>query len=120
MTIPVQLVASVAKGGAVSPTVASHDGSSGPFAIPPGETFVVTDISIQRLSVLGTTELVDVALQQNIPTGGTTNRWTFIGATTTNVERSFTTGIAFSKPFVVTNGTQSTDAVVVRLWGFFQ
>ena len=120
MTTSVQLVASVAKGAATAPAIANADGSSSPFAIPAGKTFVVTDISIQRLSVLGTTELVDVALRQDIPTGGTTNRWTFIGATTTNVERSFTTGIAFSKPFTVTNGTQSTDAAVVRLWGHFQ
>jgi len=112
MTTPVQLVASVAKGAAVSPTVANPDGSGGPFTIPEGKSFVVTDISIQRLSVLGTAELVEVALQQNIPTGGTTNRWTFIGETTTNVERAFTTGIAFSKPFVVTNGVQSTDVAV--------
>jgi hypothetical protein len=120
MTTPIELVASVAKGAAVAPTVANPDGSGGPFTIPIGKTFVVTDISIQRLSVLGTTELVDVSLRQNIPTGGTTNRWTFIGSTTTNVERSFATGIAFSTPFVVTNGTQSTDVAVVRLCGYFQ
>jgi hypothetical protein len=120
MTTPVQLVASVAKGAGTSPTIANPDGSDSPFTIPAGKTFVVTDISIQRLSVLGTTELVEVALRQTIPTGGTTNRWTFVGATTTNVERSFTTGIAFSTPFVVTNGTQSSDVAIVRLWGFFQ
>jgi hypothetical protein len=120
MTAPVQLIASVAKGVAAAPTVANPDGSNAPFTIPTGKTFVVTDISIQRLSVLGSSELVEVALRQDIPTGGTTNRWAFIGSTTTNVERSFVSGIAFSTPFVVTNGTQSTDVAVVRLWGFFQ
>src|SRR5260370_988753 len=118
MTAPVQLIASVAKGAAASPTVANPDGSGAPFAIPTGKKFVVTDISIQRLSVLGSVELVDVALRQDIPTGGSTNRWAFIGATTTNVERSFVSGIAFSTAFVVTNGTQSTDVAVVRLWGY--
>ena len=120
MTIPIQLTASVAKGGSAAPTVAQPDGSQSPFSIPAGRMFVVTDISIQRLSVLGAPELVDVSLQQNIPSGGTTNRWTFIGQTTTNVERNFTTGIAFTAPFVVTNGSQSTDVAVVRLWGYFQ
>jgi hypothetical protein len=120
MITPVQLVASVAQGSAASPTVAKPDGSDGPFTIPAGKTFVVTDISIQRLTVEATPELVEVALQQNIPTGGTINRWTFIGATSTNVERSFATGIAFATPFVVTNGPLSTDVAVVRLWGYFQ
>ena len=120
MTTPIQLIASVAKGAKASPTVANPDGSDGSFTIPAGKTFIVTDISIQRLTVLGTTELVEVALEQKSPTGGTINRWTFIGTTTTNVERSFTTGIAFSTPFVVTNGSQSTDVAVVRLWGYFQ
>ena len=117
---PVQLVASVAKGGSKTPSVVRPDGSDVAFSIPHGKTFVVTDISIQRLSVLGTPQLVEVSLEQNIPAGGTTNRWTFIGQTTANVERSFATGIAFSKPFVVTNGGQSSDVAVVRLFGFFQ
>ena len=41
-------------------------------------------------------------MEQDILTGRTTNRWTFIGQTTTNVVLSFATGIAFSTPFVVT------------------
>lgn len=41
-------------------------------------------------------------MEQDILTGRTTNCWTFIGQTTTNVVLSFATGIAFSTPFVVT------------------
>ena len=116
---PIQLLASVTKGAAAAPALANADGSSSAFVIPTGQTLVVTDISIQRLSGVGTAELVDLSLQQNIPTGGTMNRWTFVGETTTNIERSFTTGIAFSTPFTVANSSVSTDVAVVRLWGYF-
>ena len=119
MTIPIQLTASVAKGGSAAPTLSQPDGSQSAFVIPTGRMFVITDISIQRLSVLGTPELVVVGLEQNFQTG-TTLRWSFVGQTTTNVERNFTTGIAFTAPFVVTNDSQSADAAVVRLWGYFQ
>ena len=91
-----QLTASGAKDGSRMPAVFRPDGSAATLSIPAGKTFVVTDISIQRLSVLGAPQLAEVSLAQDIPTGGTTNRWTFIGETTTNVERSLTTGIAFS------------------------
>jgi hypothetical protein len=115
-----QLTASVAKGTTGTPTITNPDGSQSPLTIPQGVSFVVTDISIQRLSVLGTPGLFNVALRQNIPNGGTTNRWAFIGQISQNLERGFTTGIKFSTPFVVENGSQSVDVVVVRLWGFFE
>lgn len=118
---PVQLETSVPKGGTKTPNIVHPDGHDTAFSIPAGKTFVVTDVSIQRLSVLATAILLEVALTQDIPpSGGTTNRWSFVGETTANVERTFSTGIAFSTPFVVTNGSQSGDAVVVRLWGFFR
>ena len=115
----IQLTASVAKGSTATPMMTKSDGSESPFVIPKKKAFVVTDISIQRLSVLGMTDLFEVSLSQNIPTGGTTNRWTFIGKIAQNLERAFTSGIRFSTPFIVANGSQSADLVVVRLWGFF-
>lgn len=118
---PVQLEASVPKGATKAPNIVHPDGHDTALSIPAGKKFVVTDVSIQRLSILGKAILLEVSLTQDIPPrGATTNRWTFIGETTANVERTFTTGIAFSTPFVVTNGSQSGDAVVVRLWGYFR
>ncbi|MGJ5083273.1 hypothetical protein [Bradyrhizobium oligotrophicum] len=118
---PVQLETSVPKGGTKTPNIVHPDGHDTAFSIPAGKTFVVTDVSVQRLSVLGTAMLLEVSLTQDIPSsGGTTNRWSFVGETTANVERTFSTGIAFSTPFVVRNGSQSGDTVVVRLWGFFR
>lgn len=118
---PVQLETAVAKGGTSTPNIVHPDGHDTAFSIPAGKTFVITDISIQRLSIHGTAILLEVSLRQDIPpSGGTTNRWSFVGETTANVERTFSTGVAFSTPFVVTNGSESGDAVVVRLWGFFR
>ena len=116
---PVQLETTVPKGGTKTPNIVHPDGHDTAFTIPAGKTFVVTDVSIQRLTALSTAIFLDVALTQTIPSL-ITSRWTFAGETTANVERSFTTGVAFSTPFEVTNGSESGDAVVVRLWGFFR
>lgn len=119
MSNSIQLIASVAKGTTKTPEIVQTDGSQSAFVIPPGLTFTVTDISIQRLSVVGTSGLFEVALTQTLPHGGTENRWTFVGMTSGNIERAFTSGICFSTQFVVANGSQSADVAVVRLWGFF-
>ena len=62
---------------------------------------------------------VYVSLEQDTATASEL-RWAFVGSSAQNIERSFTTGIAFSTPFVVQNGVQLGDAVGVRLWGFLQ
>ena len=64
---PVQLETSVPKGGTKTPNIVHPDGHDTAFSIPAGKTFVVTDVSIQRLSVLGTAILLEVSLTQDIP-----------------------------------------------------
>jgi hypothetical protein len=112
-----QLVASVGTGGIVSPQLVNPDGTQSPFSIPKDTVFVVTDVSIQQERVAAPLGLFNVSLTQ---TPGTTHqlRWAFVGSATQNFERAFNTGIAFSTPFHVESGGQ--DAVVVRMWGFFQ
>jgi hypothetical protein len=114
-----QLTTTVKSGGSASPQIINSDGSESAFVIPKSGVFVVTDISIQRESVVGAAGLFNVSLEQNIATASQL-RWAFVGSSAQNIERSFTTGIAFSTPFVVQNGVQLGDAVVVRLWGFLQ
>jgi hypothetical protein len=114
-----QLTATVVSGGSASPQITNPDGSQAPFVIPKGNIFVATDISIQRESVIATAGLFNVGLVQNLVTAQQV-RWAFVGSSAQNIERSFTTGIAFSTPFVVQNGVQLEDAIVVRLWGFLQ
>jgi hypothetical protein len=113
----VQLLASVAVGGTVAPEVVNADGTQTPFSIPPNRAFVVTDVSIQRLSVVAGPDLFSVNLQQT--TVGTINRWAFVGSISQNVERSLVTGIKFSTPFMVQNLASSADVVIVRLFGYF-
>jgi len=90
-----QLTATAKSGGSASPQITNSDGSQSPFVIPKGDMFVVTDISIQRESVVGTAGLFNVSLVQDLGPGGTQLRWAFVGAPAQNIERSFTTGIAF-------------------------
>lgn len=114
-----QLTATVKSGSNASPQIINSDGSQSPFLIPKGQAFVATDISIQRSSVVATAGLFNVSLVQDTPTLSQL-RWGFVGSSAQNIERSFTTGIAFSTPFVVQNGVQLGDAVIVHLWGFLQ
>lgn len=116
----VQLIAAVGPGDTVRPSIANPDGSESPFKIPDGYAFVVTDISIQRLLLVSGPGLFGVDLVQNIPTGGTTNRWSFVGSITQNAERGFTTGMKFTASFWVDNASSSVDSVNVRLCGFFE
>jgi hypothetical protein len=74
-----------------------------PFTIPDGYAFVVTDISIQRLSVVSGPGLFAADLVQNYTESGSINRWSFVGSITQNLERSFTTGIRFTTPFKIDN-----------------
>jgi hypothetical protein len=106
-------------GGQRQPTNYKPRRKSIALVIPKGNVFVVTDISIQRETVVGTVGLFNVSLEQNTATASEL-RWAFVGSSAQNIERSFTTGIAFSTAFVVQNGVQLGDAVVVRLWGFLQ
>ena len=114
-----QLVASVAPGGKANPEVVNPDGSQSKFTIPSGSAFVATDISIQRESVVATTDLFSVSITQS-PGTAHQLRWAFVGTMSQNVERSFTTGIVLSKKFAIESDSPSADAVVVRLWGFMQ
>ena len=116
----IQLTASVAIGKQANPNISNPDGSELPFAILNGLTFTVTDISIQGLTVVEKAQVFAVSLRQNTPTGGTTNRWTFLGRVQQNVERSFIAGIKFSTPFTVANSSDSKVMAVVRLWGYFE
>jgi hypothetical protein len=59
-----QLTATVKSGGSASPQITNPDGSQSPFVIPKGNVFVVTDISIQRESVVGTVGLFNLSLEQ--------------------------------------------------------
>lgn len=65
-----QLTATAKSGGSASPQITNSDGSQSPFVIPKGDMFVVTDISIQRESVVGT-GLFNVSLVQDLGPGGT-------------------------------------------------
>ena len=119
MTTSTQITASLAPGTVKPFVITGPNGSDSPFSIPKGFVFVVTDISMQRLSVVGTAGLFNFSLQQTLNNGGTTNRWTYIGKVAENVERTFNDGIVFSTVPSVENGSQSADAVVVRAWGHF-
>jgi hypothetical protein len=117
---PVQLLAAVGPGETVKLSIINSDGSQSPFQIPEGCAFVVTDISIQRLSVVSGPGLFAVDLVQNIPSGGTINRWSFVGSIVENVERSFTSGIKFTTSFSIDNASSSADSVNVRLDGYYE
>jgi hypothetical protein len=106
--------------GAVKPfAITGPDGHDAPFNIPKGFVFVITDISMQRLSVVGTAGLFDFSIQQALSKNGTINRWTFIGKVAENVERTFNDGIVFSSEPTVENGSLSADTIIVRAWGHF-
>jgi hypothetical protein len=99
--------------------VFNPDGSQSAFVIPPGVLFVLHDISISRGTVTGAAGLFFVALSQNTANAVIT-RWSFVGTSTENVERSFIAGIAFSTPFVVSSGSQLGDSVNVMIYGEFR
>lgn len=118
MTTSTQITASVAPGTVKPFVLTGPNGSDSPFSIPKGFVFVITDISMQRLSVVGTASLFNFALQQTL-SGATVSRWAYVGKVTENVERTFNDGIVFSTVPSVENGSQSADVVVVRAWGHF-
>jgi hypothetical protein len=116
MAHELQLTAAAAAGSKGSFLQIKPDGSQATFSIPRGKEFVATDLSIQRERVVSSVGLFDVSITQD-PGNLHQLRWAFVGSMSQNFERSFTTGIAFSTPFQLENGTPSADAVVVRLWG---
>lgn len=118
MTNSTQITASVAPGTVKPFVLTGPNGSDSPFSIAKGFVFVITDISMQRLSVVGTSSLFNFALQQTLRSG-TVNRWAFVGKVTENVERTFNDGIVFSTVPSLEKGSQSADVVVVRAWGHF-
>lgn len=119
MTTSTQISTTVTAGAVKPFAITSPDGSAAPFNIPKGFVFVMTDISMQRLSVSGTAGLFDFSIQQTVNKNGTVSRWTFIGKVAQNVERTFNDGIVFSTAPTVENGSQSVDTIIVRAWGHF-
>ena len=115
----IELVATAAPGTEVDLLEVNPDGTQQPFSITAGRPFVVTDISIQRETVLPGPTLFAVNITQKPPNIHQL-RWAFVGSISQNVERSFSTGMVFSTPFFVQNAIEdsSAPAVIVRLWGF--
>jgi hypothetical protein len=119
VTTSTQLSVSLAAGMTKPFAVTGADGKDSTFSIPKGFVFVITDISMQRLSVSGTADLFSFSISQNLGNNGTVNRWTYIGKVAQNVERTFHDGIVFSTAPTVENDSLSADAIVVRAWGHF-
>ena len=115
----IQLYTGVAIGESAAPVVVNPDGSQSPFSIPSGMAFVLTDVSLSRVSVVGTPGLFFVQFNQSVPPIDVALRWAFVGTVSENIERSFTTGIKFSSTFSIGNGNQSADGLNVWLLGYF-
>ena len=115
----IELVATAAPGTEVDLLQVNPDGTQQPFSVTAGHPFIVTDISIQRDTVLPGPTLFAVNITQTPPDAHEL-RWAFVGSISQNVERSFSTGMVFSTPFFVQNAIEdpSAPAVIVRLWGF--
>jgi len=116
MAQEMHLTAIAAPGAKATFSPIKPDGSQARFSIPRGKVFVATDISIQREMVVASTGLFNVSITQS-PDNLHQLRWAFVGSLSKNFERSFSTGMVFSTPFSLENGSQSADAVVLRLWG---
>ena len=114
-----QLVATAGLGHTATPEIVHPDGTQSPFLIPAGSVFIATDLSIQRTGVTADPGLFNVSLRQN-PPAISQIRWAFVGELSHNFERSLTSGIVFSAPFFIENGSQSADVVAVRLWGYLE
>ncbi len=119
MTTSTQITTTVPIGTVKPFNITGPDGLDSPFHIPKGFVFVITDISMQRLSVIDTPGLFEFSVQQDLNSNGIVNRWAYIGKVTENVERTFHDGIVFSIVPTVENGSQSVDTVIVRAWGHF-
>jgi len=114
-----ELVATAGPGTEVDLMAVNPDGTQQPFAVEAGHPFIVTDISIQRESVLPGPTLFAVNITQKPPNAHQI-RWAFVGSISQNMERSFSTGMAFSTAFFIQNAIEdpSAPAAIVRLWGF--
>ncbi len=119
MTTTTQLTANVAPNAVQPFEVTNADGSSTALVIPEGFVFVATDISMQRVSAVGTADLFHFSIQQNLESGATSVRWAYTGQVAENLERTFNDGIVFSTAPAVRNGRQSADSIIVRVWGHF-
>ena len=119
MSIQIELAVSLSPGTTKVPVMWNPDGSFSPFVIPNGESFVATDISANRLSVVATPVLAALNLEQPAADGGTLARWQFVGQIQQNIERAFSTGIRFTVPFSVNLLASSGEAFTVRVHGYF-
>ena len=119
MCSPIELIVSLSPGNAELPQILNPDGSRSPFVIPARQSFVATDISANRISVVGTPVLLAINLEQDLGPGGTVARWQFVGEITQNVERSFTTGIQFAAPFKINLLASTGDSFSIRINGLF-
>ena len=119
VTSPTDLIANVARGQIVGLQVVNSDGSLSPLPTSGGE-FAVEDISINRQTMTGESELFDISLQPS--TGAAENWWFFHGSTPGNIESTLLGGVFFFAlgssiaPIQVQNGPDSEDGVVVHLW----
>ncbi len=118
MAIEIELIAALSPGTSKALEMLGPDGSQSPFVIPAGKSFVATDLSANRISVVSTPVLVAFNLEQTLGTA-IVARWQFVGEITQNVERAFTTGIRFSTTFSVNLLASSGDSFAVRVHGFF-
>jgi len=118
MSVEIELIASLSPGTTTVPQMQNPDGSSSPFVIRKGLSFVATDISANRISVVATPVLVALDLEQKLGTA-IVARWQFVGEIAQNIERAFSTGIRFSTPFSVNLLASSGDSFTVRIHGFF-
>ena len=117
---PVELIATAAPGVRVDLLQVNSNGTQQPFSVTASNPFTLTDISIQQETVVPGPTLFAVDITQTVESGGDENRWAFVGSISQNVERSFTTGMVFSTPFVIQNLIEdpSAPAAIVRPWGF--
>ena len=106
----IELVATAAPGTEVDLLQVNPDGTQKSFSVTAGHPFIVTDISIQRETVLPGPTLFAVNITQTPPDTHEL-RWAFVGSISQNVERSFSTGMVFSTPFFVQNAIEDPSAL---------
>ncbi len=105
----IELVATAAPGTEVDLLQVNPDGTQKSFSVTAGHPFIVTDISIQRETVLPGPTLFAVNITQTPPDTHEL-RWAFVGSISQNLERSFSSGMVFSTPFFFQNAIEDPSA----------
>ena len=116
ITTPVQLTI---RFGPVAPPILERigsDGVRGPFSIPKGKAFVLTDITLFGSA----SATLAVAIGQGAGASGSL-RWEYRAPSLDrNVERSFATGLVFTTRFDVIGAVPPGQELVVLISGFFR